>query len=104
MTAASGPEHGRRHFCDRDSFPFASVVSPHGTRSSSICARNRTLFLSSGTIHSVDRGKIRRDAGGVRKDFVPFPERTVGGDQRASILIATRDRLEQQVGATVGVG
>jgi hypothetical protein len=28
----------------------------------------------------------RDDAGGVRKDFVPFSERAIGGDQRAFVL------------------
>jgi hypothetical protein len=42
-----------------------------------------------GVVHqAIDQ---RDDAGGVWKDFVPFSKRTVGGDQRAFILIATRD-------------
>src|SRR5208337_905476 len=55
-----------------------------------------------GVVHqAVDQ---RDDAGGVRKDFVPFSKRTVGGDQRAFVLVAPRDQLEQHVGVTVGIG
>ena len=45
-----------------------------------------------------------RRLGNPRRDFVPFAERTVGGDQRAFVLIATGDQLEQHVGVTVGIG
>jgi site-specific DNA recombinase len=62
------------------------------------------------SLHGDDLGVVHRavdqrdDTGGVGKDFGPLPERTVGGDQRAFVLIATRDQLEQHVGVTVGIG
>jgi hypothetical protein len=50
---------------------------------------------------AVDQGD---DAGGVGEDLVPFCERPVGGHDRALVLVAAADELEQQVGMAVGVG
>src|SRR5262249_2833064 len=50
---------------------------------------------------AIDEGD---DAGSVGEHLVPFDERTVGGDERARLLVAARDELEEEVGVAVGVG
>src|SRR5215470_16414336 len=61
-------------------------------------------------IESVDLGMMNEaidegdDAGSVGEHLVPFDERTVGGDERARLLVAARDELEEEVGVAVGVG
>src|SRR5215471_14335592 len=50
---------------------------------------------------AIDEGD---DAGSVGEHLVPFDERTVGGDDRARLLVAARDELEEEVGVAVGVG
>src|SRR5262249_31223790 len=62
------------------------------------------------TIESVDLGMMNEaidegdDAGSVGEHLVPFAERTVGGDDRARLLVAARDEFKKEVGVTVGVG
>src|SRR5215470_17611671 len=61
-------------------------------------------------IESVDLGMMDEaidegdDAGSVGEHLVPFDERTVGSDERARLLVAARDELEEEVGVAVGVG
>ena len=50
---------------------------------------------------AVDQGD---HAGGVGEDLAPFGEGAVGGDQRALLLVAAVNELEQQIGMTVGIG
>src|SRR5271163_168628 len=46
----------------------------------------------------------RDDAGGVWEHLAPLREWAVGGDQRALVLIATRNQFEHQIGVAVRVG
>ncbi len=50
---------------------------------------------------SVDDGD---DAGGVGKDFAPFGEGFVGGDESGSLLVTTGDDFEEQISMTGVVG
>ena len=50
---------------------------------------------------TVDEGD---NAGGVGEDLAPFGEGTIGGDNRAFLLVAAADQFEQQIGVPIGVG
>ena len=43
------------------------------------------------------------DAGRVGEHFVPVSKRFIGCQQRAFLLVAAADQLEQQVGITAGI-
>src|SRR3954453_4788350 len=46
----------------------------------------------------------RDDAGGIGENLAPLGKGAVGGDHRASGLVAAGDQFEHQVGMAVGVG
>ena len=70
-----------------------------------VSTKNRLRSLHRHDLGVVDKTINQRDdTGGIGEYLAPFGEGAVCGDQRALVLIASRDQFEHQVGVAIGVG